>query len=248
MRIVHKLFIAFAISIISVIVVGVWSLSVYKGSINSFDYITTDSLPSIKQLQSTIDLREKARREIYLYLLSHDDTLMSQHKRDALAAMDQSIASLKKYRNMLVSDTNDKQMADKNLAIMANYMQVLNDLFTANEAVGQAAAVSMLKSGGEMATMSDELTQGLNQQIQYNYRNAEAFSVANHKKFKTTIIMLSAFIVLSVVISALLSFSCCAISLYPYVRLVKKLLPSVMSWILLRLPLFAVRMKSALPR
>ncbi|PWW10706.1 methyl-accepting chemotaxis protein [Mangrovibacter plantisponsor] len=206
MRIVHKLLIAFAISIISVIVVGVWSLSVYKSSITSFDYITTNSLPSIKQLQSTIDFREKARREIYLYLLSHDDSLMSQHKNDALDAMNQSIASLKKYRSMLVSDTNDKQMADKNLAIMANYMQVLNDLFTANEAVGQAAAVSMLKSGGEMARMSDELTHGLNQQIQYNYQHAETFSAANHKKFNTTIIMLAAFIVLSVAISTLLSF------------------------------------------
>lgn len=206
MRIVHKLIIAFTISIASLIVVGAWSLVALKDSVNSFDYIAGNSLPSIKVLQGVIEHRERARREVYISLLSKDNNGVETHIKNTYAELEKSVAGLKKYKAELISDDQDNRYTDQNIALFEDYIHVLDSFAGALRSQRLDVALDIVSETGQLTAVSTRLTDVLNKQIQYNYQLAENFRDASHAEFDHTLWLLSFLVIGAAAASLVISF------------------------------------------
>lgn len=83
MTILRKLIIVFAITFIAMLVLGGLSIRALDNAQTRFDYVVSNSLPSISKLSEAVQHREEARRQILMSLLVTDEAVFTKHMAQA---------------------------------------------------------------------------------------------------------------------------------------------------------------------
>ena len=79
MTILKKLTLVFIFTLLALLFLGIISIRSLGGAQDRFDYVATNSLPSINKISEISQLREEARRQILMGLLGTDKAIFEKH-------------------------------------------------------------------------------------------------------------------------------------------------------------------------
>lgn len=203
LTIINKLIISYAISLFAIILISIYLVQTLKDSKSSFDYVVTNSLPSVQELSEAIAHRESARKNTFMLVLAgkNNPELVNKIKNE----LNQFSKSLSDYEPM-VSDQKDKQLLDENASLFANYMKEIDILlgFVASGDIDKAK--EMLADNSQLTLVSTQMTNKLDEQVKYNYFLANQYKELTFAKFNDSLIIITILISLAILVVGTIAF------------------------------------------
>ncbi|MGM3176120.1 methyl-accepting chemotaxis protein [Dickeya lacustris] len=204
MTIVKKLAIAISIFTLALISVGGLGLQLLSQSKDRLDYVMVNTLPSLDNLVKANNALSNALNDLSLMFLTRDE----QQKNALKKTIESNLATVEKlnttYRNGLVSDAQDLQMANNNL-------QYLNDFRAAKEKLLQQAQTDSqavekaFADNGYLTQAQGKLVKGFQDQYAYNVELAGGLQAQNGSNFKQAFFGLVGLIVVALLVAGTLS-------------------------------------------
>lgn len=121
MTILKKLTLIFIFSIVIMITLGGLSLKALNNAQNRFEYVTTNSMPSISKLSEGLLHREEARRQILMSLLVNQIEVFEKHIGTATSELNKVQSILNEYQSNLISDQHDGELIKKTIRAFEDY-------------------------------------------------------------------------------------------------------------------------------
>ncbi|MBK0017871.1 MULTISPECIES: methyl-accepting chemotaxis protein [Kosakonia] len=202
MTILRKLIIVFAITFIAMLVLGGLSIRALDNAQTRFDYVVSNSLPSISKLSEAVQHREEARRQILMSLLVTDEAVFTKHMAQAKDELNKTRQIFDEYQANLVSDKIDGQLLKKTRDIFDDYVQKTEAMSDTYHNQGIEAARLMVSDGGVTANASVALSAGLKEMLAHNYSIAKEYAENNHTQYINTFWLLVGTIVFLVALVA----------------------------------------------
>ncbi|QDY44152.1 methyl-accepting chemotaxis protein [Candidatus Pantoea soli] len=207
MTILKKLTFVFAFTLMALLFLGVISIRSLGSAQDRFDYVTTNSLPSINKIGEISQLREEARRQILMGLLVTNKDVFYQHLATAKGYLTKTGEALDYYKSHLISNEQDAQLINQTIQDFNIYLEKVNKMVKVYETNGLDAAREMVSDRGETAESSVVVSQKLKELLAYNYNIAQQFSETNHAQYLHTLWFLGVIIVVAVILTAAFSYS-----------------------------------------
>ncbi|ALB63168.1 chemotaxis protein [Cronobacter condimenti 1330] len=207
MTILKKLSIIFGFTLVALLMLGILSINSLYHAQDRFDYVATNSLPSIHKIGEISQNREEARRQILMGLLATNKTAFEKHMTNARDFLSKAQEGLNYYKSHLTSDEKDTQAINSTLQSFNVYLEKVNKTVDIYNTQGVDAARIMVADGGETATASVALSDSIKKMLAYNYEIATNFAQENNKQYLSTFWLLIGIICTAVVITALSSYS-----------------------------------------
>ena len=206
MTILKKLTLIFIFSIVIMITLGGLSLKALNNAQNRFEYVTTNSMPSISKLSEGLLHREEARRQILMSLLVNQIEVFEKHIGTATSELNKVQSILNEYQSNLISDQHDGELIKKTIRAFEDYKVKVMDMKSVYEKEGIDAARLMVSDGGTTATASVALSAAIQEMLEYNYKIAVNYAEENHNQYHETVWFLSIIIIVAVALIALFSW------------------------------------------
>ncbi len=187
MTITQRITTVLSVFVTALIVVGVFSLHALSKSNDRFDYLATNTLLSIADLDKAIEQQTKVRVNTLILLASPDDAPVQQ---DARHSIDQGLnaldAALLHYDKADNSDDHDHELTLANQQTVVQYRAVIEDICRQVPASQPGFVSHLLQQSSDFRRISNKLVNGLREQIEYNSHLGETLREANHASFSTT--------------------------------------------------------------
>jgi len=206
MTILKKLTFIFSFTLIALLSLGIISLKSLNSAQDRFDYVATNSLPSINKIGEILQSREEARRQILMGLLVTKKDIFYMHMKSADVLLDKVKSELNYYKANLISDEKDGQAISQTIQSFDNYRNKVNKMVTVYETSGIDAARGMVSDEGETAAASVILSKDIKSLLSYNYQIATRFAENNHTQYLHTLWLLVIIISAAVVLTSSFSY------------------------------------------
>ena len=206
MTILKKLTLIFIFSIVIMITLGGLSLKALNNAQDRFEYVTTNSMPSISKLSEALLHREEARRQILMSLLVNDKEVFEKHIATATSELNKVQSILNEYQSKLVSDQHDGELIKKTIRTFEEYKAKVADMKNVYEKDGLDAARLLVSDGGATAIASVALSAAIQEMLEYNYKIAVNYAEDNHNQYHETVWFLSIIIISAVAVITLFSW------------------------------------------
>ncbi|PXX49066.1 methyl-accepting chemotaxis protein [Aquitalea magnusonii] len=159
--------------------VGLWQLSAAQ---SRFEYISSNTFPSLKALQTA----QTAMYGMRAALRNHVSHVQQEKKLEDEKAIESSRQQFDKavslYETELAVDDSDRQMVKQAKADMAQYRAAMDEFFNNSRSNYMSVATAMLESGS-LFQLSGKLEADLNKLISYNYQLGNQQNEANHSAY-----------------------------------------------------------------
>lgn len=200
MTIVKKLALAMSIFALALICVGGFGLNALSSSKDRFEYVMTNTLPSIGKLNAANNAISNARTYLLQFILLSDSQQKKEKKQEILNALDETEKNINDYMKNYVSDENDLNLSKRNVEVFNNYRDAITPLI-------QDGAISGSSSPdlGSIVGIEKKLFQGFQEQYQYNLTLANNLELANSNNFNLTALMLTGLIVGALALAGIFS-------------------------------------------
>ena len=206
MTILKKLTLIFIFSIVIMITLGGLSLKALNNAQDRFEYVTTNSMPSISKLSEALLHREEARRQILMSLLVNDKEVFEKHIATATSELNKVQSILNEYQSKLVSDQHDGELIKKTIRTFEEYKAKVAEMKNVYEKDGLDAARLLVSDGGATAIASVALSAAIQEMLEYNYKIAVNYAEDNHNQYHETVWFLSIIIISAVAVITLFSW------------------------------------------
>ncbi|MGP2481621.1 methyl-accepting chemotaxis protein [Pantoea eucalypti] len=207
MTILKKLTLVFTFTLLALLFLGIISIRSLGGAQDRFEYVATNSLPSINKISEISQLREEARRQILMGLLVTDKAIFEKHMVTAKEYLTKTREAMDYYKSHLITDDNDGQLISQTIQDFGVYLEKVNKMVGVYQTGGIDAARAMVSDQGETAAASVVVSQNLKDILAYNYQVANKFAAENHAEYLHTLWLLSSIIAAAVLMTALSSYS-----------------------------------------
>lgn len=207
MTILKKLTLVFIFTLLALLFLGIISIRSLGGAQDRFDYVATDSLPSINKISEISQLREEARRQILMGLLGTDKAVFEKKMVTAREYLTRTREAMEYYKAHLSSDEKDAQSISQALQNFSVYLEKINKMADVYHSGGIESARAMVSDQGETAAASVLLSQNLKDLLAYNYDIAYKFAADNHQQYLHTLWLMGSIIAAAVILTALSSYS-----------------------------------------
>lgn len=207
MTILKKLTLVFIFTLLALLFLGIISIRSLSNAQDRFDYVTTNSLPSINKISEISQFREEARRQILMGLLGTDKNVFEKHMVSAREYLNRTREAMDYYKANLTSDENDRQSINQAIQNFSVYLDKVNKMAGVYQTGGIEAARAMVSDQGETAASSVVVSQNLKDLLAYNYQIANNFAAENHAQYLHTLWLLTSIIAAAVILTALSSYS-----------------------------------------
>ncbi|NWK76593.1 methyl-accepting chemotaxis protein [Aquitalea sp. LB_tupeE] len=184
MTIKLKITLLLSIALLALLVVsavGLWQLSAAQAR---FEYISSNTFPSLKALQSA----QVAMYDMRTSLRNHVSHVQQDKKQEDEKAIESKRLQFDKavgqYEAELAVDDTDRQMVKQAKADMAQYRTAMDEFFNNSRSNYMSVATAMLESG-TLYQLSGKLEADLNKLINYNYQLGNRQNEANHSAYVT---------------------------------------------------------------
>ena len=182
MTIKLKITLLLSIALLALLVVsavGLWQLSAAQ---TRFEYISSNTFPSLKALQSA----QVAMYDMRTSLRNHVSHVQQDKKQEDEKAIESKRLQFDKavgqYETELAVDDTDRQMVKQAKADMAQYRTAMDEFFNNSRSNYMSVATAMLESG-TLYQLSGKLEADLNKLINYNYQLGNQQNEANHAAY-----------------------------------------------------------------
>ncbi|RMC90616.1 methyl-accepting chemotaxis protein, partial [Aquitalea palustris] len=182
MTIKLKITLLLSIALLALLVVsgvGLWQLSAAQ---SRFEYISSNTFPSLKALQTA----QTAMYGMRAALRSHVSHVQQEKKQEDEKAIENSRQQFDKavsqYETELAVDDSDRQMVKQAKADMAQYRAAMDEFFNNSRSNYMSVATAMLESGS-LFQLSGKLEADLNKLISYNYQLGNQQNEANRTAY-----------------------------------------------------------------
>ena len=183
MTIKLKITLLLSIALLALLIVsgvGLWQLSAAQ---TRFEYISNNTFPSLKALQSA----QTAMFSMRTSLRNHVSHVQQDKKLEDEKAIESSRQQFDKaitqYEAELAVDDSDRQMVKQAKADMAQYRGAMDEFFNNSRSNYMSVATAMLESGS-LFQLSGKLEADLNKLINYNYQLGNQQNEANHSAYE----------------------------------------------------------------
>ncbi|EOZ6412488.1 methyl-accepting chemotaxis protein [Cronobacter turicensis] len=207
MTILKKLTMTFGFTLMALLMLGILSIKSLYNAQDRFEYVATNSLPSINKIGEISQSREEARRQILMGLLATNKAAFDKHMAKARDYLNKAKEGLNYYKSNLISDDKDAQAISATIQNFNVYLDKVNKTESIYETQGVEAARVMVADGGETATASVSLSDSLKNLLAYNYEIATTFAAENNRQYLSTFWLLICIICGAVIITALSSYT-----------------------------------------
>ncbi|KJV28400.1 hypothetical protein VI06_12655 [Aquitalea magnusonii] len=167
------------LALLVVSAVGLWQLSAAQ---SRFEYISSNTFPSLKALQSA----QVAMYDMRTSLRNHVSHVQQDKKQEDEKAIESKRLQFDKavgqYETELAVDDTDRQMVKQAKADMAQYRTAMDEFFNNSRSNYMSVATAMLESG-TLYQLSGKLEADLNKLINYNYQLGNRQNEANHSAY-----------------------------------------------------------------
>lgn len=172
--IAQRLILLIAISLIALTVVGGIGLSTAINAQKGVTQIRDDSLASIKTLGNARSAFQQIRVNVYVHILTTDDSGMAEVEKNLEKAIEVMNDELKKYEGMLSND-EDKKLLDSDKQALSNYMNILHQrLLPLSRKNETAAAMAIVR--GEMRSAAQAAAEAMNKHVAFNENMANNYA------------------------------------------------------------------------
>jgi methyl-accepting chemotaxis protein len=213
MNIVKKLVISITLFSAALIIVGGVSLSSLRDSKANLDYVMINTIPSIRNLYSAQSLRYSIRSEVFLNSLIKDEKAQRESRQGIDNKISEMKQLLKKYKETMTSDTKDTDMILLNIKNLDEFQNQLNRFWREYSTHGASEVDNAFLNNGYVAAIGTLLSNGLNDEINYNNQLADQLQQQNNSNSSRAF-----FVQLSVIIIALCVAGSIALLSVLYVR------------------------------
>ncbi|MBA0173003.1 methyl-accepting chemotaxis protein [Pectobacterium versatile] len=200
MTIVKKLVLAMSIFALALVCVGGFSLNALSLSKDRFEYVMTNTLPSIDKLNTANRAINDARAYLLQFLLTSDPQQKQEKKQEIVTVLDETERNINDYLKNDISDDHDLSMSKQNIEAFNNYKNAVMATIEENTATTSTSSEKL-----KITQIEKTLFQGFNEQYQYNFTLAKKLQVDNADNFNLTIFMLSGLIIGALVLAGTLS-------------------------------------------
>lgn len=207
MTILKKLTLVFIFALAALLFLGIVSIRSLGSAQDRFDYVATNSLPSINKIGEISQFREEARRQILMGLLVTDRVTFEKHMATAKKYLTSTREAMDDYKAHLISDEKDGQSIAQTIQNFSVYLDKIEKMTSVYATGGLDEARGMVADGGEVANASVVVSQNLKDLLAYNYQVANNFATQNHAQYLHTLWLLGSIIAAAITLTALSSFS-----------------------------------------
>ncbi|MBA0167954.1 methyl-accepting chemotaxis protein [Pectobacterium sp. CFBP8739] len=198
MTIVKKLALAMSIFALALVCVGGFGLNALSLSKDRFEYVMTNTLPSIDKLNTANRAINDARAYLLQFLLTSDLQQKKEKKQEIVTALDETEKNINDYLKNDISDDHDLSMSKQNIEAFNNYKNAVMATIAENTSSDSSVKLTITQ-------IEKTLFQGFNEQYQYNFTLAKKLQTDNADNFNLTIFMLSGLIIGALVLAGTLS-------------------------------------------
>ncbi|MBA4710715.1 methyl-accepting chemotaxis protein [Aquitalea aquatica] len=182
MTIKLKITLLLSIALLALLVVSGVGLLQLSAAQSRFEYISSNTFPSLKALQTS----QMAMYSMRTSLRNHVSHVQQEKKQEDEKAIESSRQQFDKavsqYETELAVDDSDRQMVKQAKADMAQYRAAMDEFFTNSRSNYMSVATAMLESGS-LFQLSGKLEADLNKLISYNYQLGNQQNEANRAAY-----------------------------------------------------------------
>jgi len=185
--------------IVALLAVGVFGINALTQSNSRFDYLATNTLPSIADLDKAIAKQTAIRVNLLILLALQNDTAGKQTAKQnvdaGLKGLDDALVIYDKEDN---SDSHDHELTVANQRAAAEYRTAIDEIYRQIDSNNHGAADLVLSPGSSLHRVTDTLTKGLEEQIAYNVHLGDELHEQNQSSFSRTLWIQIALIIASI--------------------------------------------------
>ena len=207
MTILKKLLMIFSLTLTLTIIISALSINALDSAQNRFEYVTSNSLPSIKKLSEALQHREEGRRQILMGLLVTEKDVFEKHMDTAKNELIEARKALAFYKAELTTDSQDAKLIDETIQLFDLYQNQVSEMVNAYNNNGIENARQMVSDGGATAAASVALSTKFKEIFSYNYKIAQDYVETSRAQYVKTLWFLVTLIIAAIVITAFFSYT-----------------------------------------
>jgi len=199
MNITQRIAAVLSAFIVALIAVGVFGISALNQSNSRFDYLATNTLPSVADLDKAIAQQTAIRVNLLILLALQNDTAGKQTAKQivdaSLKGLDEALAKYDKDDN---SDDHDHELTVANQRSAAEYRTAIADVYRQIDSNNRGVADLVLAPDSNFRRVAGKLTNGLQEQIAYNIHLGDGLREKNQSSFSHTLWIQITLIIISI--------------------------------------------------
>ncbi len=184
MNISQRLAITLGIALLALIAIGGSGLMQLNSANQRFDYMSANTFPSIHNLDAMQGSLTNARLATYRHVIAASADEKAKHQLTIDESDKKMNDMLADYEKNLLSSDSDKQMLDKDRALMKEYQSTRDSVLKVSRD-GQNAEAQKMLLGGTVSAGARAMQQQLNEHIEFNYKNAAKLAEDNRSAYKS---------------------------------------------------------------
>lgn len=187
MTISQRLFLTFSLLAISLIALVTTSVNVVTGFQARFKYVQENTIPSITDIDDMIDTSNKIIISLYRHQSSKILSQQAKFEKEINENIDQLTEGTRHYLEVNVSNDEDRQMTERELAIIQQMRARLPAFFAGSRAHNDDVAMSDLQGNDGVGATTRSLIYDYLKQRQLNVGIGNAFDTHNTRTYHKTL-------------------------------------------------------------
>lgn len=199
MSITKRLFLSLSLGLLVLLLVGGYGIWQLTQAQNRFNYVATNTLPSISIVTNILHETAEIRVNTRNLMLAPTDALRNAAKKNLDKADADFLASVTDYEAHNISDNTDRQLLEADKSAMANYRALRDKALARFQAGDHDGAIRTFLVDGHV--VSAVLDKAISDHLAYNRKLASDLIQTNQEDYRFSLEMLLGLIAIAFVSS-----------------------------------------------
>lgn len=191
MTITQRLFLTFSLLSASMIAMVVIVIMVLSGFQSRFQYVQTNTLPSLVDLDKMVNGSNRLNVSLYRHLSAKDQDKQAEFEKEITTRLDNVKALTEFYLKNETTNDQDIRLSQNALALIKQMEERLPG-FMANSRLHSDAALADLQGNSGVGQSIRDLIESYQKQLQFNVEVGAAFEKDNNQVYRQTLVWLIA--------------------------------------------------------
>ncbi|MEZ7209200.1 HAMP domain-containing protein [Pantoea ananatis] len=191
MTITQRLFLTFSLLSASMIAMVVIVIMVLSGFQSRFQYVQTNTLPSLVDLDKMVNGSNRLNVSLYRHLSAKDQDKQAEFEKEITTRLDNVKALTEFYLKNETTNDQDIRLSQNALALIKQMEERLPG-FMANSRLHSDAALVDLQGNSGVGQSIRDLIESYQKQLQFNVEVGAAFEKDNNQVYRQTLVWLIA--------------------------------------------------------
>ncbi|PZD65075.1 MULTISPECIES: methyl-accepting chemotaxis protein [Pantoea] len=191
MTITQRLFLTFSLLSASMIAMVVIVIMVLSGFQSRFQYVQTNTLPSLVDLDKMVNGSNRLNVSLYRHLSAKDQNKQAEFEKEITTRLDNVKALTEFYLKNETTNDQDIRLSQNALALIKQMEERLPG-FMANSRLHSDAALADLQGNSGVGQSIRDLIESYQKQLQFNVEVGAAFEKDNNQVYRQTLVWLIA--------------------------------------------------------